>query len=181
MTCPPAYKQLQAEIDTATQAGALSFPTATDAEARGLPYLDAVLREAIRMHPPAVAPSKLTPLAPSQHTTVCGYSIPGGTQIGANTPGMFRSRDIFGADAECFRPERWLYQGNTETISRMKSTVDLVFGAGKFHCMGKEISGMETRKLVVEVSWPVRPSFLERLKPLLATWEYTNMWIYRYS
>lgn len=33
----------------------------------------------------------------------------------------------------------------------MKSTLDLVFGVGKFQCMGKGIAYMEVRKLFVEL------------------------------
>lgn len=156
LTCPPAYLRLREEVDTASKASRLSSPIATDAEARSLPYLEAVLREAIRVHPPSIAPSKLTPVQRKKSSsllTVCGYLVPGGTQIGANIPGMLRSREIFGPDAECFRPERWLQEGDLGKLSQMKSTVDLVFGAGKFQCMGRGIAWMETRKLVLEVSF----------------------------
>ena len=152
LTCPPAYMAVQQEIDAATAAGHLSYPTATDAQARALPYLEAVLCEAMRMHPPSVSPSKLSPM---ETDTVCGYSVPGGTQVGANVPGVLKSEAVYGPDADCFRPERWLEAAQEEDgfrLSRMKSSLDLVFGAGKFSCMGKTIAYMEVRKLFVEVS-----------------------------
>ena len=151
LTCPPAYISLQQEIDSATASGSLSYPTVTDAESRSLPYLDAVMREAIRMHPPSVSPSKLSPSTPD---TVCGFLVPPGTQVGANVPGVLRSQAVFGPDADCFRPERWLEAAQEEDgyrLGRMKSTLDLVFGAGKFQCMGKGIAYMEVRKLFVEL------------------------------
>lgn len=158
LTSPPAYLSLQREIDAASNSGDLSFPIATDAEARALPYLDAVLREAIRLHPPSISPSKLSPMRPREEKggvdMVCGFQVPGGTQIGANIPGLLRSKTIFGPDAESFRPERWLAtaDGMTEDrLRRMETTLDLVFGAGKFQCIGKAIAWMETRKLFVEV------------------------------
>jgi cytochrome P450 len=145
---------LQKEIDAAHESGRLSSPMVADSEARALPYLQAVLREAIRTHPAAVAPSKLSPVDTDQ---VCGYSIPGGTQIGANMPGLLRSETIFGHDADCFRPERWLeaaLESDGQRLDRMKISLDLVFGAGKYYCLGSAIAHMEVRKLFVEVGQP---------------------------
>lgn len=158
LTCPSAYLSLQREIDAASASGDLSLPIATDAEARALPYLDAVLREAIRLHPPTISPSKLSPIKLGEEKggtdTVCGFQVPGGTQIGANVPGLLRSKMIFGLDASCFRPERWLSAGegtDESRLRRMETTLDLVFGAGQFQCMGKAIAWIEIRKLFVEV------------------------------
>lgn len=160
LTSPPVYSALQREIDEATLSGKLSKPIAKDAENRSLAYLDAVLRESLRLLPPSVSPSKLSPMDPQRENviinrTVCGFPIPPGTQIGANVPGILRSRSIFGSDSGCFRPERWLAgedQSEQDRVSRMRTTLDIVFGAGKFQCMGKAIAWMEVRKLFVEVS-----------------------------
>ncbi|KAK6836428.1 hypothetical protein PG987_006923 [Apiospora arundinis] len=203
LTCPTTYLALQREIDQADAAGRLQKPIAADAEGRQLRYLDAVLRESIRLHPPSISPSKISPpkttdngednaesrtpwwrfwryrnnrsasnevdkeanrrrhssgshrkTAP-QRIEVCGYHIPPDTQIGANVPGLLRSKDIFGNDAGCFRPERWLEEGDdeqqgAERLSRMQKTLDLAFGAGKFQCLGKAIAWMEVRKLFIE-------------------------------
>lgn len=160
LTCPPAYMALQREIDAASACGDLSGPIAKITETRSLPYLDAVLREAIRLLPPSVSPSKLSPTTPRNRSaainhTVCGFHVPAGTQIGANVPGILRSEATFGSDAQCFRPERWLEaldSAGPERLHRMKSTLDIVFGAGKFQCMGATIAWAEVRKLFVEVS-----------------------------
>lgn len=152
LTCPPAYIALQREIDSGFSSGLLSSPVPSDAELHKLPYLDAVLCEALRRFPPSVSPSKLSPSVPD---VVCGTPIPPGTQIGANVPGVLASKSVFGSDAECFRPERWLEAARDPEgyrLGRMKSTLDLVFGAGKFHCVGRAIAFMEVRKLFVEVS-----------------------------
>lgn len=159
LTCPPAYMALQREIDNASACGLLSGPIAKGTETRALPYLDAVLREAIRLYPPSVSPSKLSPSMPQDKSaainhTVCGFYVPAGTQIGANVPGILRSDAIFGSDAQCFRPERWLEAAelaDQERLRRMRSTLDLVFGAGKFQCLGTTIAWTEIRKLFVEV------------------------------
>ncbi|KAI1332961.1 cytochrome P450 [Xylariaceae sp. FL0255] len=171
LTCPPTYLALQREIDVASSRGHLSSPLATEAEARNLPYLNAVLTEALRLHPPSVSPSKLSPQGPSgsgeegASDIVCGHKVPGGTQIGANVPGILRSTAIFGSDAGCFRPERWLQAGGTQ-LSRMRSTIDLAFGAGKFQCLGKAIAWMEVRKLFVELMRRYDFAIVNNAKPL---------------
>lgn len=166
LTCPPAYMALQQEIDAATASGTLSYPTATDAESRSLQYLDAVMREAMRIHPPSVSPSKLSPTTPD---TVCGMMVPPGTQVGANVPGVLRSQSVFGPDADCFRPERWIEAAEEEDdsrLNRMRSTLDLVFGAGKFQCMGKGIAYMEVRKLFVELMRRFDFAIVDSKRPL---------------
>ncbi|ROW00664.1 hypothetical protein VSDG_03220 [Cytospora chrysosperma] len=174
LTCPPAYMALQREIDAASAGGILSGPIAKSKETSTLPYLDAVLREAIRLYPPAVAPSKLSPKTPRNKSaainhTVCGFHVPEGTQIGANVPGILRSEAIFGSDAQCFRPERWLeavgLEGQ-ERLSRMKSTLDIVFGAGKYQCLGATISWTEMRKLFVELMRRFDFALVDNVKPL---------------
>ncbi|KAI1352372.1 cytochrome P450 [Xylaria sp. FL0043] len=171
LTCPPAYLALQREIDAASTSGRLSSPVATDAEIRMLPYLDAVLREAMRLHPSAVSPAKLCPQrgTGSDVDTVCGFTVPGGTEVGANIPGVLRSTNVFGHDAGCFRPERWLEAArcpNDNCLYRMKADLDLVFGAGKFQCLGKAISWMEVRKLLVELMRRFDFALINNIQPL---------------
>jgi cytochrome P450 len=148
LTCPPAYLALQREIDAAIEAGKISSPV-TWAEASRLPYLQAAVKEALRLYLPSVTPSKLSPPGGD---TIAGIFIPEGTQVGANTPGVFRDEVIFGADAHCYRPERWLEAAKDEAkLRRMQSTMDLAFGAGKYTCPGKSIALMEVGKLFVEL------------------------------
>ncbi len=165
LTCPPAYLALQREIDAAIAAGQLSAP-ATGAEVSRLPYLQAAVREALRLHPPSISPSKLSPPGGD---TISGIFVPGGTQVGANVPGVLRSEAIFGADAQCYRPERWLEaaaaQGDEARLRRMQSAVDLVFGAGKFQCPGRAISFMEVGKLFVELMRRFDFSLVDNVKP----------------
>ncbi|KAI0100909.1 cytochrome P450 [Nemania sp. FL0031] len=167
LTCPTTYMALQKEIDMASASGQLSSPMATEAEVRNLPYLDAVLREALRLHPPSVSPSKLSPVGKTgEGDIVCGYIVPGGTQVGANVPGILKSKEIFGPDADCFRPERWLEVDDADRLRRMHSAADIVFGAGKFQCMGKAIAWMENRKLLVELIRRYDFAIVNNLKPI---------------
>ena len=147
LTNPIAYRKLQADIDTGIAEGTISSPI-TDAEARQMPYLQAVIKEALRLMPPASGP--LFKQVPPEGDTIDGKYIPSGTQIGVSILAIEHSTRIFGADAELFRPERWL-TAIPENLAKMTSTVDLAFSYGKWQCLGKSVAHMEINKIFVEV------------------------------
>lgn len=162
---PPIYLKLQREIDTAVASGIASGTIVPDAAARELPYFQAVLREGLRIHPP------ITDIAPKQvpkggdTVIVEGKSIflPGGTNIGISVFGLNSRKDIFGEDADQFRPERWLVgddESEIERLNTMKRATDLVFGHGKYQCLGKNIAWMEYSKAVFEVCLHLPPWML---------------------
>ena len=148
ISTPAAYATLQREIDEAVKNGRISA-TISNSEAKALPYLQAVIKEGIRVYPPV--PGLGSKQVPKGGDIICGYYVPEGTQIGHNTPGMMRSKNIWGEDAEIFRPERWLEADETK-LKLMNSVVELNFGSGKYQCMGKTIAFMELNKIFVEVS-----------------------------
>jgi cytochrome P450 len=157
MSNPGVYTKLQSVIDNAIRSKLISSPI-RDSEALQIPYLIAVIREGLRMHPPAIAP--FCKVAPPQGDTIDGYYIPGGTSIGACQKALQRNKDVFGPDADAFRPERWL-EADEETLRRMEKTVDLVFGWGRYQCLGKTIAWIELKKVFVEVcSLPIHHAAL---------------------
>lgn len=122
--------------------GAIPFSIAHE-----LPYLNACIKEAFRMHPAARwAPERVVP--PSG-ATICGHFIPGGTVVGVNAWVIHRRTDIFGEDAHIYRPERWLKERefSIEKIHEMERML-LQFGSGNYTCIGKNISLLEMYKLV---------------------------------
>ncbi len=146
LTSPTTYRTLQAEIDAA--APHLSTPVVQDDEARKLVYLQAVILEGLRMHPP---PGGLLPrVTPPEGDTVNGVFVPGGTEIGVNNWGIMRDEETFAPDPEMFRPERWLgiAEGRHAEMARV---VDLVFGSGRFKCLGRSVAWLEMNKIIVEV------------------------------
>lgn len=114
---PSALKKLQTEVDEAFSSGALSTPSPRYAEAAKLPYLDAVVVEGLRMHP--ATGFVLEREVPAGGAVICGEKIPEGTVVGINAWVMHANKQVFGEDAETFRPERWLEDGE-ERIKVMK-------------------------------------------------------------
>ncbi|ERF68113.1 hypothetical protein EPUS_06924 [Endocarpon pusillum Z07020] len=139
---PSTLARLRNELDAAASSGHLSIPT-TWKESLGLPYLDACIKEAGRIHPPFGLP--LERIVPAGGMTVCGEYLAPGTIVGMNAWVVHRDQETFGKDADAWRPERWLVEG--ETRKRMESGL-LTFGGGHRTCLGKNISHLEIYKVV---------------------------------
>jgi cytochrome P450 len=147
LTNPRIYRRLQDEIDAYIKSGVASSPI-TDAEARSMPYLQAVIKEGLRILPPASG--AMFKQVPPGGDVIDGKYLPGGTQIGGSPLGIQRSKMIYGPDADHFRPERWI-EASPEKAAEMASAVDLIFHYGKWQCIGKSVALMEFNKVFVEV------------------------------
>ncbi|KAK2473230.1 hypothetical protein H9L39_15405 [Fusarium oxysporum f. sp. albedinis] len=144
---PIMYLKLRNEIDYAIKAGSISSPI-TDAEARKLPYLQAVIQEGLRIKAPAAGP--LFKQVPPQGDEIDGKFIPGGTQIGQSPFAVYHSKEIFGQDASLFSPERWI-NADPAKYEAMAEVVSLVFSTGKYQCLGKPVAFIELNKIFVEL------------------------------
>ncbi|RAK75030.1 cytochrome P450 [Aspergillus fijiensis CBS 313.89] len=145
-TSPPAYNKLRAEIDEATRSGRVS-PQATAAEVAGLPYLDACICEGMRIWPPFAGLN--IKQVNKGGEVIKGKFIPGGTGI-ATSFWRFQRNPVFGEDVETFRPERWL-KATSEERARMEKVNDLVFGYGRWLCLGRQMVVMEMKQVIVEL------------------------------
>ena len=87
---------------------------------------------------------------PQGGDTFKGHYLPERTKIGYCAWGICRRRDVWGYDLDEFRPERWL-EGPQDKLRLMEGTLELVFGYGRWQCLGKNIALMELNKVFVEV------------------------------
>lgn len=147
MTRPEIYRTLQTEIEEGLSQELISSPV-KDAEARRLPFLQAVIKEGLRIRSPAGGAFFKT--VPRGGDVLGGVFLPGGTEVGVSHLSFLHSKQIFGADAEVFRPERWL-EADAEQLGKMNSVVDLIFHSGKYQCLGKSVALMEYNKIFVEL------------------------------
>jgi cytochrome P450 len=120
-----------------------------DAEAKKLPYLQAIIKEGLRIYPPVAG--LMSKKVPAGGDELNGLFVPEGTKIGYSAWGIFRNRNVWGEDADIFRPERWL-QGSAAKIKDQELTLELIFAAGKYQCLGRNVALMELNKVFVEVS-----------------------------
>ena len=105
----------------------------------GVPYLDAVIKETIRLHP-AIA-TNLERIVPEEGLKLPdGRVLPKGTTVGMNSYVVQTDEAVFGSKPEEFVPERWLRADGEEEqvfsarLSKMKDS-ELAFGTGKRVCM----------------------------------------------
>ncbi|KAK6371295.1 hypothetical protein LTS17_009026 [Exophiala oligosperma] len=168
---PHCYEKVMAELNDAVKEGRIEnrpSGTVSWAESQNLPYLDACIKEAFRMHPAAGLP--LERITPPQGIEIDGHFIPGGTIVGCNAWVIHKREEIFGDQVDSYIPERWLEAGK-EQLKEMNGTL-FQFGAGARTCIGKNISLLEMYKLV--------PSFLRRFEVQFddptRDWKLHNAW-----
>ena len=147
LTNPSVYAKLRYEVDEAVKQDTVSAIVQVS-EATQFPYLQAVIKESIRLWQPLTGIA--TKIAPPGGITSNGVSIPGGTQLALHNQGIMTREDIFGADADIFRPERWL-QADSQVLKSYERTWELSFAGGQYTCPGKPIALMEVNKVVFEV------------------------------
>jgi cytochrome P450 len=134
------------EIDNGIANGSISNP-AQEQEVRKLPYLQACIREGLRIFPPITYLRER--VTPPQGDTLSGFKLPGGVNIGFNLPGLLLN-PVFEPDAKTFRPERWL-KTEPGKLREMEHVMDLVFGWGSTRCLGIRIANANQSKFFVEV------------------------------
>lgn len=117
-----------------------------------LPYTDAVLRESMRLYPPAYIIGRLS-IAPFE---LAGYSFSAGTGVAMVPWVTHRDARFFDAPLE-FRPERWL-DGLAE---RLPPYAYFPFGGGPRRCIGQGFAQMEGALLLATIA----PRFRFRLVP----------------
>ncbi|KAJ9603636.1 hypothetical protein H2200_011822 [Cladophialophora chaetospira] len=167
---PKVYIQLQAELDDADARRQFSKFVTYD-ESLKLPYLQAVIREAMRVHPSNCYP--LERIVPPGGAEILGHHIPGGVNVAMMAPILNRAESIYGQDAEQFRPERWL-EASPEALKAMDRSY-FTFGHGSRGCIGKNIALLEIAKFVPQVLryWKVEWTLGDE------PWETHSMWFYK--
>lgn len=145
---PEAQERVAREIADFNKGGPLAYDDAVR-----LRLTQASIREAQRLHPViGMALPRRVPRGSGGGMAVHGLAIPPGTTVGCNPVSLHRSRDIFGDDAESFRPERWLGGGDDggdeEERIRAMERYNLIWGGGARTCPGRHLAEMLVSKIV---------------------------------
>lgn len=166
---PDCMDRLVAEIDHADKQSSLSHPISYKEATTLLPYLGAVIKESIRLHPSVGL--LMERHVPAEGLSTSGHFIPGGTIVGINPWVTNRDATIFAPEPEAFDPDRWLNAPN-EQRKQMDTVFELNFGAGSRKCIGRNISWIEMMKVV--------PELLRRFRVELThpeqEWKVVNHW-----
>jgi cytochrome P450 len=135
---PQAEARLHAELDRVLAGRA---PTMNDLP--NLPYTDRIIKESMRLYPPAWTVARET-VAP---VTFGEYTIPPGRFIFATQWVSHRDPRFF-TDPEQFIPERW--EGNFE--KSLPRGAYFPFGAGPRICIGNTFALMEARLVMATLA-----------------------------
>lgn len=153
-----------AELESATLYG-IDGPVSYK-NAKNLPYLEAVIRESIRIHPGFA-------LVLEREVPEEGLHLPDGKVV---APGIIvgmdpwvinRNEEIFGPETDSFKPERWL-QYRHESVDqfnarrqKMFNTI-LSFGSGARACLGQSLGLVELYKTAASLfaNFDVRSLFV---------------------
>jgi cytochrome P450 len=103
---PDTMRKLRQEIHDFENQGRCGNPAVLFKESQEMPYLQAVMKEALRMHAATGLP--LWRVVPEGGVEICERFFPEGTTIGLNSWCAHYNEDMFGPDAKHFRPERWI-------------------------------------------------------------------------
>ncbi|KIW34719.1 uncharacterized protein PV07_01477 [Cladophialophora immunda] len=110
-----------------------------------LPYLQAVIKESLRLTPPATI--NLPRYVPEGGRVVAGTFFPAKTIVGMSALPVHLNQETFGPDAEMFNPDRWI-NGSGGISPEEMQRYWMPFGHGSRQCIGKNVAMMELVKLV---------------------------------
>jgi cytochrome P450 family 135 len=123
----------------AEPAAAVPHEAGTDAAGEG--YLDAVVKEALRIRPVIPGVGRVVRGEPFD---LGGYSIPPGVEINPSIRVIHRREDLY-PDAGSFRPDRFLAADPPDTYTWIP------FGGGTRRCLGASFALMEMRIVLERV------------------------------
>lgn len=123
---PRCLKKLQNELDD--RLGGVR-DMAEESDLPGLPYLNSVIKETLRLHPPGPL---LLPHASKQKCKVAGYTFPKNTQLFVNVWAIGRDPKVWEKPQE-FWPER--FEGKDMDVRGQHFEL-LPFGSGRRSCPG---------------------------------------------
>ncbi|KAI0775634.1 cytochrome P450 [Trametes elegans] len=153
----PASSAIQARLHAELAAGApadSSSARRTPAALDALPYLDAVVKEGLRVFCPV--PMAFPRAVPAGGATVDGVHLPAGTIVGCQPYTLHRLDARVWPDPDAFVPERWLEPsepsgGGEPEGARGRNRLFFAFGAGGRGCIGKNFALLEMKMLLAAV------------------------------
>jgi hypothetical protein len=132
---PVVYARLRKEIDGSRD------------ERGGLSYLQAIVREGIRLFP---IRNVTLYTVQEDGETVGGYHIVPGITVALNDKALLHSKSIWGADADMFRPERWL-EATPTAFATMHQVLIAPWGVGETATLHQKVYQTAISGIILQV------------------------------
>ncbi|KAJ6608708.1 cytochrome P450 [Mycena sp. CBHHK59/15] len=148
---PVAYSRLQAEVDDP------KWTTVAPASQARMPYLNAVINEALRLFPAVLSGSQRSPLIGSGGQAIGSHFVPEGASVVVHTYSLHRDPRYFSPLPDAFLPERWLTEEERLALEPTIFTDNqfihnpvafIPFSVGPSNCVGRNLAYQEMRATV---------------------------------
>ncbi len=144
-----------AKLQTLVQEVRTTYPKEEDITGLSLnrlPYLNAVLQEALRLCP--TIPDGMRREIPKGGATVAGQFLPEGTVVSVPQWATYQSPSNY-YKPESFIPERWLAEASDASSLYSKDRKDAFnpFSLGPHNCPGRSLAYLEMRLILVKMVW----------------------------
>ncbi|KAI1390139.1 cytochrome P450 [Hypoxylon trugodes] len=149
---PESLKKLEEEL---LQAELPEIPQF--AQTSKLPYLNATIKEGMRLFPVMNWPLERS--VPAGGATIAGMYFPKGTSVGCSPLAIHHNAEIFGGDVHTYRPERWLIS-DPERLRRMDAT-HMGFSRGRRDCIGRHIAVLQMKKVIPAIIMKFKLSLVD--------------------
>lgn len=134
---PETLQILKEEIDDFSNSEPFTYEAISK-----LPYLDACIKESLRLHPIAASVVNRKCM---EATTIGEVLVDKGIDVEIDVLSLNYSENLWGPDPEKFKPERWL-----ESETRHQSAF-LTFGGGPRICLGKRLALIEEKIMLIKL------------------------------
>jgi cytochrome P450 len=126
-------------------------------DADNMPYLQAVVKELLRKHPPTYF---LLTHAATEPTTLAGYDIPTDVNVDFFSPAISEDPKLW-SDPEKFDPERFVSGKEDADITGVTGVKMMPFGVGRRICPGLGMATVHVHlmlaRMVQEFEWSAYP------------------------
>ncbi|GMR42785.1 hypothetical protein PMAYCL1PPCAC_12980, partial [Pristionchus mayeri] len=148
---PEVMKKCQEEIDECCREESISYE-----DLNQLKYVEATCKETLRLIPMGSISNSRTCM---NSTNVCGIDIEKGTWIEVDAYSFHIDKEIWGEDAEEFKPERW-----QDPSFRIPQHAFAAFGGGPRICIGMRLGMMEEKLALAHLlrKWSVAKADTEK-------------------
>lgn len=133
--------------------------TVEESDIGRLPYLQAVVKETLRLHPPVPfliprrAAEAVQLSVDGEGDNTRSYTVAAGTTVLVNAWAIGRDPATWGSDADVFLPERFSGGGSGDVDFRGRNMELIPFGAGRRICPGLPLGARMLHLLLANLLW----------------------------